>query len=82
MWKWYNDYSKESFEANFTPALLKKLNIRKFILAFDGDEAGRKAERKFRKALSNDKLVRAYHLPEGKDINDLNKEEFLNLEEF
>lgn len=61
---------------------LKELPIRKYILAFDGDTAGRRAEKWFRESLQDTKLVRAYHLPEGKDINDLTQEEFLNLTEF
>lgn len=61
---------------------LKKLPCRKFILAFDGDFAGQKAEKKFKEALSNCKLIKSYHLPQGKDINDLSKEEFDKLEEF
>lgn len=61
---------------------LLKSNIRHFILGFDGDEAGHKATRKFRKALSKTKLVTEYRLPDGKDINDLSKEEFDNLKEY
>lgn len=68
--------SKEQIET------LRKLPIRKLILAFDGDEAGRKADIKFRNSLSKDKLIKSYHLPEGKDINDLSKEEFLSLKEY
>ena len=60
---------------------LKKLNVRKFILGFDGDAAGRKATEKFKKALSDCKIINVYHLPEGKDINDLSKEEFDKLKE-
>lgn len=68
--------SKEQIET------LKTLPVRKLILAFDGDDAGRKADMKFRLALNKDKLIKSYHLPEGKDINDLTKEEFLLLKEY
>lgn len=57
-------------------------NVRHFILGFDGDEAGHKATKKFRKLLSGKKLVTEYRLPDGKDINDLSKEEFYNLKEY
>lgn len=57
-------------------------HVRYFVLGFDGDNAGRKATVKFRNALSKTKIVTEYHLPEGKDINDLSKEEFDNLIEF
>ena len=61
---------------------IKNLAVRKIILAFDGDEAGQKADKKFRKALNMVKLVKSYHLPQGKDINDLSLEEFNSLKEF
>lgn len=59
---------------------LARSGIRKFILAFDGDKAGRRARERFKKAVSN-KLITYYDLPEGKDINDLSYEEFINLVE-
>ncbi|WP_300924687.1 toprim domain-containing protein [uncultured Clostridium sp.] len=68
--------SKEQIET------IKNLPVRKIILAFDGDEAGQKADKKFRKALSECKLVKSYHLPQGKDINDLSLDEFKSLKEF
>lgn len=59
--------------------ILKNSHIRHFILAFDGDDAGRKGDKRFRKNLSNYKLINSLVLPEGKDINDLSKEEFEKL---
>jgi len=59
---------------------LNKLPQRKIILALDGDEAGRKGTKRIQKAI-NDKIVTVLKLPDGKDINDLSKEEFDNLEE-
>lgn len=60
--------------------LLRNMSCRKFILALDPDEAGRKGTEKLKKHLSN-KIVTEYIIPEGKDINDLSEEEFNNLEE-
>ena len=60
---------------------LIKINCRKFIIALDGDQAGRAATLKIKKALSRYKLVTVYQIPEGKDINDLSQEEFENLQE-
>lgn len=57
---------------------LKNLPIREYILCFDGDEAGRKATQKFKDYLTN-KFVTPVFIYEGKDINDLNREEFSNL---
>ena len=59
---------------------LNKLPQRKITLALDGDIAGKNGTRRIKKAL-NGKIVTVLKLPEGKDINDLSKEEFDNLEE-
>lgn len=60
---------------------LNKMPCRKFVLATDSDEAGQKARRRLRKYLSG-KLITEFIFPPGrKDINDLSKEEFDNLEE-
>lgn len=57
---------------------IKHLPIRHFILCFDGDDAGRKATEKFKNYLTN-KLVSVVNMYQGKDVNDLEKEEFSNL---
>lgn len=60
---------------------LRKLGCRKIITALDPDAAGQRATARLKKALSGSKLVTSYIIPEGKDINDLEKEEFENLQE-
>lgn len=60
---------------------LRKLPCRKFITALDGDDAGRRATVRLKKALGRNKLVTSYVIPQGKDVNDLTFEEFKNLEE-
>lgn len=65
----------------FQYSQLLKLPVRKYILALDPDAAGNKGRAKLRKALSGKKMVTEYIIPEGKDINDLTKEEFDNLQE-
>ena len=55
---------------------LKSLPQRKIILALDGDSAGYKGTKKIYKALKDFKIVSILKVPEGKDINDLSKEEF------
>lgn len=60
--------------------LLNKIKSRVVIIATDGDEAGRNAAKKIAKKLTN-KLVMRLPLPDGKDINDLSKEEFDKLYE-
>lgn len=59
---------------------LNKIPQRHIILALDGDEAGRKGTARLLKGLTN-KIVTVLQIPDGKDINDLSKEEFDNLEE-
>lgn len=59
----------------------KDLPCRKLILATDNDNAGQTARQRIRKNVVG-KIITEYILPEGKkDINELNKEEFNNLEE-
>lgn len=60
--------------------LLNKLPQRKIVLALDGDDAGRKGSKRIARLLKN-KIVTFLKLPDGKDINDLTKEEFESLEE-
>lgn len=59
--------------------ILKRSHIRKFILAFDGDEAGDNACKRFKRALRDKAIITKLEVPRGKDINDLSKEEYLNL---
>jgi DNA primase len=60
---------------------LREMPCRKFILATDNDDAGRAARVRLRKYIKN-KIVTEYILPDGKkDINDLTKKEFENLQE-
>lgn len=60
---------------------LLKMPNRKFILGLDPDDAGYRGRQKLRKALGCSKIITEYIIPDGKDINDLSKEEFDNLEE-
>lgn len=61
--------------------ILRSIPIRKYILAFDGDSAGRRATERFKRMVPN-KLITYYILPEGKDINDLSYDEFQCLKEY
>ena len=60
---------------------LRQLPCRKLIIALDGDKAGQRATEKLKKALYKSKVVTSVIVPQGKDINDLTKEEFDELEE-
>ena len=58
---------------------LKKLGVSEYVICTDGDEAGRRAANKLKKALHNVALVWKIEMPEGKDLNDCDKSEFDNL---
>lgn len=53
--------------------LLKKSGIRNFVLAFDGDDAGRRGCEKFIGKFKNNCIITVLDIPEGKDINDLDR---------
>lgn len=55
--------------------ILNKLPVREYILAFDPDEAGRKATERFRKNVHG-KIIKELVYQDNRDINDL-QEEFL-----
>lgn len=55
--------------------LLNKSGIRVFNLVFDGDEAGDKGVRNFKKNIRKDVIVNVINVPRGKDFNDLTYEE-------
>lgn len=60
--------------------ILEKLPVRTYILAFDPDEAGRKATERFRKNVHG-KIIKELVYTDERDINDL-QEEFLNCKIF
>ena len=59
--------------------VLNKSGIRVFNLLFDGDEAGRHGAERFIKNINKDIIVNDIRVPKNKDVNDLTKEEFLDL---
>lgn len=61
--------------------ILRNLPVRKFILALDPDEAGRKGAKRLKDALNGHKIITEFDIPEGYDINDLD-EKVLQLQEF
>ena len=61
--------------------VLKKLPVRKYVLAMDPDETGRRAAAKLRKVLSSTKIISYLALPQGKDVNDCD-EFFEELQEY
>lgn len=60
--------------------ILNRSGIRVYNLCFDGDDAGHKAIGRFRKYINKDCIINVIKLPNGKDVNDLTKDEFDHLE--
>lgn len=59
--------------------VLKTLGVSEFVIGTDNDEAGDKGANRIRKALSQVAIIRRMYLPDGKDINDLTKDEFWEI---
>lgn len=57
-------------------AILKKCNIHKYILCFDGDLAGRVGAQKFIHNIGSSNIYKNVQMPDKKDVNDLSAEEF------
>ena len=58
--------------------ILQNCHIRKFLLALDPDEAGDKGRARIRKNVKG-KMIIDLEIPEGKDVNDLTEDEFVNI---
>jgi len=58
---------------------LKQLGMDEFVICTDGDDAGRHAAQKLKKQLQSVAFVWVIPMPDGKDLNDLTKEEFDQL---
>lgn len=59
--------------------ILKKSGIRVYHLALDGDMAGRHGVLRFIENMPDNVFIDVLQLPQGKDVNDLTKEEFISL---
>ena len=57
--------------------ILKHSGIRNYHLALDGDLAGEQGTRRFIKNMPKDVMIDVIPIPQGKDVNDLSKDEFL-----
>jgi len=61
---------------------LQQLPCRKLIIGLDPDKAGNRARQKLKYRLQGKKIISFLDIPEGKDINDLTRQEFDNLQEY
>ena len=80
LWTWgipavalFGTGTKEQYE------VLKKSGIRYYHLCFDGDQAGRKGTDRFINAMYKDCMIDVVGIPEGRDVNDLSRDTFINL---
>lgn len=58
---------------------LNKTDILHFILMYDNDKYGRLGAERFKKMVAPSKIITDIIMPQGKDVNDLNKDEFEDL---
>lgn len=58
---------------------LKQMNVQEFIICTDGDDAGRRAAKKLENNLKKVAMIWTIKMPDGKDLNDLEKDEFDKL---
>lgn len=58
---------------------LRQLGVQSFVICMDGDEAGRRATAKLKRALKDVAIVWTMTMPDGKDINDCSYDEFMKI---
>lgn len=58
---------------------LRQLGVAEFVTCMDGDEAGRRAAKKLKKALSDVAIVWDMKMPDGMDANDCDFQTFMSL---
>lgn len=79
LYMWSLGYpSIATFGCNITEKQFKILNrsgIKHYILGFDGDDAGKHGIEKFLKYINQSSFVDVLDIPNGKDLNDLSKED-------
>ena len=63
---------------NYQRDILNRSGIRHYILALDGDDAGKKGVERFKNMIRKDVLVDVMEIPLNRDVNDLAYEEFMN----
>lgn len=78
--KWgYNAVAMMGTGSNYQYDLINKLPFRTIHICLDGDMAGKHGTIKLMEKIDKNKLVYNHPMYDGKDINDLTKEEFLQI---
>ena len=60
---------------------LRELGVNEYVICMDGDEAGKRSTNKLKRGLKNVAIVWEIHMLDGKDVNDLEKDQFDKLYE-
>ena len=55
---------------------LRELGVQEYVICMDGDDAGRRSTNKLKRGLRSVAIVWEIHMPDGKDVNDLEKDQF------
>ena len=58
---------------------LRELGVSEYVICMDGDDAGKRATSKIKKALKSNAIIWTIHMIDGKDVNDIDKETFDRL---
>lgn len=75
----YNAIALFGTGSKYQYELLNKTSIMFYHLCFDGDDAGKKGISNFIKNIKDSCFIDIIQIPQGKDVNDLTKEEFEKL---
>lgn len=62
---------------NYQADILNKSGVRYYVLALDGDDAGKSGVLKFVSKIRKDVFIDILNLPPDKDVNDLSRDEFI-----
>lgn len=78
--KWgYNAVALMGTGSNYQYELINKLPFRTIHICLDGDVAGKHGTMKLMQVIDKNKIVYNHPMYDGKDVNDLTKEEFLQI---
>lgn len=81
-WKWnYPSVAILGTGNSYQIQQLRELGASEYVICMDGDEAGKRATNKLKKALKSNAIIWTMHMIDGKDVNDIDKQTFDRLYE-
>ena len=79
-WKWgYPSVALLGTGNSYQMQQLRELGVSEYVICMDGDDAGKRATSKIKKALKSNAIIWTIHMIDGKDVNDIDKETFDRL---